>query len=79
MEQRCRGIDGNLLAFLYGFKAIMIRGRDRLMFIDPWSSKQQTIRGTGVGDMETSGCLHCRNTQVDVDVARGERHVAFET
>lgn len=59
-----KGIDVNCLAFLDDFKALIIRGRDSLMFIDLRSSKKQMIRSVGINGMEISGSLYGPNSQV---------------
>lgn len=52
----------NFLVFLDGFKALVIRGRDSLMFVDPKSPTQQMRRSRGIDDMETSACSHGLNS-----------------
>lgn len=46
------------LCFSNGFKALVLRGSDNFVFMNPKSLKQQIIRGPDINDMKLSGYLY---------------------
>lgn len=64
----------DFIASLDGFKALLIRGWDWLILVDPSSAEKQI--STSVDNMESTGYLHGPNGQVEVDVMDNKGYVS---
>lgn len=58
LEQTFKGVEVGFLAFSGGYKALVLRGSDNFMLVDPKSPEKQVVRGSGINVMKPSGYLH---------------------
>lgn len=69
----------DLFPSLESFQALVIRRGDIFVLKDPGSAQKQVIKGSRPNNIESGSCSNRLDSQVDVDVANGERCIASET